>query len=123
MLYKNLSFCASLLSTMDEHGAIIKESSEIDAIKKRIVGIEIESNSLKSTLKAKKTEESQSRSKPPPKPKICEECGEQFTRNCDFETHLLSHHKEKQFECDVCDKKFFLKWRLKKHKQAHEQQS
>ena len=49
-----------------------------------------------------------------PQTKVCEECGDNFMRNCDFENHLESHNVEKKFGCDMCANKFFLKWRLEK---------
>ena len=32
------------------------------------------------------------------------------------------HGCEKSNSCDICDKKFYLKWRLKKHMQSHEKE-
>ena len=43
-----------------------------------------------------------------------------LSRNCEFEVHLDEHNKEKSRECEICGKRFFLEWRLKKHKHVHE---
>lgn len=46
----------------------------------------------------------------------CDVCKNSFTKNSDLESHMKRVHQEAgKFECDLCDKKFILKWRLKKH--------
>ena len=104
------------LSTMDDNGAIIQESSEIEAIKKKIISLEIDSRSVRASPNSRNE---RSKDKVQTKPKSCEDCGQSFSRNCDFEKHLDNHQKEKLFECDVCGKRFFLEWRLKKHTGVH----
>ena len=50
----------------------------------------------------------------------CGMCNKGFARNCDLEVHIEDQHKApKQFECDKCDMRFFLNWRLEKHKTLH----
>jgi hypothetical protein len=50
----------------------------------------------------------------------CKDCHETFDKSCDLEVHIEVHHKlTRQFECEKCEKKFVLQWRLKKHQQFH----
>ena len=50
----------------------------------------------------------------------CRNCNKSFARNCDLEVHIETEHKDpKQFECDKCDMRFCLQWRLEKHKTLH----
>ena len=47
-------------------------------------------------------------------------CGEGFIRTADFENHMTDKHDvEKTFKCEVCDKTFFLEWRMEKHRVMH----
>ena len=49
----------------------------------------------------------------------CEHCDVKFNKAIDLETHMEEHGLVKKHACDVCEKKFHLKWRLKKHEQNH----
>ena len=52
----------------------------------------------------------------------CKICEEIFDKNCELEVHIKESHPEKEhFDCDQCDSKFILKWRLKKHQEMHTQ--
>ena len=43
----------------------------------------------------------------------CNDCQEVFHKSCDLEVHIKAYHTSaKKYECE---KKFVLKWRLKKH--------
>ena len=55
----------------------------------------------------------------------CRSCGKKFEKMSDLETHINSSHQstEKRFECELCDKKFVLKWRLNKHQRIHTKQN
>ena len=111
------------LAKMDLNGVIIKESNEIKALRERIVNLEIDKRPVSTITSAKNSktidknlEENGNRKQKSTK---CEECGREFSRNCDFENHLEDHEKEKSYECDQCGKSFFLEWRLKKHENVH----
>ena len=54
----------------------------------------------------------------------CKECDAKFSKNCDFEKHMVNEHQqEKEFTCDDCGKRFYLSWRLKKHVEMHKKES
>ena len=47
-------------------------------------------------------------------------CDKVFTKNCDLEMHIKTQHKTlNEYKCDMCDKKFVLKWRFSKHEENH----
>ena len=52
----------------------------------------------------------------------CKHCSMKFDQNIELENHLKFKHLEEAqvFECNICDKKFLLKWRLQKHLDVHE---
>ena len=51
--------------------------------------------------------------------KKCIVCGKSFLENHELETHLKTHKEIQPFSCDMCEKKFYLKWRLEKHRSGH----
>ena len=54
------------------------------------------------------------------KSKSCSECNETFSKNFELENHMVKVHGcEQPHSCDICGKKFYLKWRLKKHGSVH----
>ena len=53
----------------------------------------------------------------------CEHCDVKFNKAIDLETHMEEHGLVKKHSCDLCEKKFHLKWRLKKHEQNHTKDS
>ena len=47
-------------------------------------------------------------------------CENTFPRFSDLEIHIkVAHEKYQQFHCDICKKRFVLKWRLQKHMKIH----
>merc|ERR1712096_213988 len=80
------------LSTMDLNGVIIKESLEIKSLRERIVKLEIEKKTGSSITSAKVSKPIDKNIKESGNKKqksiTCEECGKEFSRNCDFENHL-----------------------------------
>ena len=51
----------------------------------------------------------------------CKKCEETFIKTSDLEVHLKTNHKQiEEHTCDHCGKTFALQWRLKKHKEGHE---
>ena len=54
----------------------------------------------------------------------CNDCTEIFVKNSDLEVHLEEQHvRSMEYKCDKCDKKFALKWRLKKHLEVHSKEN
>jgi hypothetical protein len=44
----------------------------------------------------------------------CNFCDKMFAKYCDLEIHIQTNHETiGKYQCDVLDKKFILKWRLK----------
>ena len=126
---------------MEKLKAIEEQVQEIDLLKKRIVDLETELNSLKNTGEIKTTSKvtriqckkcpecfnSKADMKKHDKRNHgalslkCDSCYLVFSRNCDLELHLETEHKtEKQFKCEKCEMTFVLNWRLKKHLGIHE---
>ena len=51
----------------------------------------------------------------------CTECKEAFVKTSDLEAHIkVNHAIKEEHSCDQCGKMFALKWRLKKHREGHE---
>jgi uncharacterized Zn-finger protein len=52
--------------------------------------------------------------------KSCSECNETFSKNFEHGNHMVKVHGcEQPHSCDICGKKFYFKWRLKKHGSVH----
>ena len=50
----------------------------------------------------------------------CFVCALSFTKNSDLEAHIEEcHESSSRYNCDQCNKKFVLEWRLKKHQESH----
>ena len=49
----------------------------------------------------------------------CAHCDETFLHNHELETHIEEHQVQKSFSCEVCQKDFYLQWRLEKHRNVH----
>ena len=50
----------------------------------------------------------------------CVECKEIFKNSYELENHRITFHKEERsFNCDECESKVIVAWRLKKHKEMH----
>ena len=53
-----------------------------------------------------------------------QELRQSFHENCDLEVHIKSQHQKlNDYICDMCDKKFVLKWRFLKHQDNHNNQN
>ena len=53
----------------------------------------------------------------------CKSCDSAFNRNSELEVHIRNKHKAiQEFQCEMCDKKFVLAWRLQKHRSNHTEQ-
>ena len=106
-------------SRLDQNGVIVKESNETEILRKKVLGIEFDVDDLKKSSTRKHKENAK-----PLSPKLyvkkCTDCDETFTKNSDFEVHMIDkHEKEKTFKCEICDKTFVLEWRMKKHLMMH----
>ena len=51
----------------------------------------------------------------------CNTCSFTCISNIDLEDHMKTHEQPKLFQYDICEKEFYLKWRLTKHREGHEQ--
>ena len=106
------------LARLEKNGVLVKESADVKALERKLVGIEIEISSLKN---------SNSRQKDSANPhahnlRKCQVCDAKFDKNCDLERHVMEKHEETEnFVCTVCDKPFVLEWRLEKHMKVHEE--
>ena len=50
----------------------------------------------------------------------CSICDKTFKENVDLELHLKNEHfGAETFSCNLCDQKFYLEWRLRRHKEVH----
>ena len=55
-----------------------------------------------------------------PTKKSCNKCGETFANNFEFENHMVQvHGLDKTHACEICGKRFYLKWRMNKHRNTH----
>ena len=113
------------LSSMDNNGVILKETKEIQNLKKQIISLEIDINTVKNSRTFNHPQEQICvKTVPSSKAISCKECGKMFKRNCDLEKHVETVHvSEKTNECEVCGKLFFLHWRLRKHVKMHSEET
>ena len=58
-----------------------------------------------------------------PKVVECKHCDQTFSYNHELEVHVKEHGVENEFKCEVCNKEFYLEWRLKKHMAVHSHQT
>ena len=77
-------------SRLDKNGVIMKESSEIVSVRKKVLGIELDLDNLKKTsLKHKENPRKVDSSL---HVKKCKECEENFVKNSDLEKHLIDNN-------------------------------
>ncbi|XP_034489080.1 putative zinc finger protein 876 isoform X2 [Drosophila innubila] len=50
---------------------------------------------------------------------ICEQCGGEFKCSTYFKLHLLRHTDKREFECDVCKKRYYTRNEMLRHKILH----
>ena len=96
------------LATMDVNGAIIQDSKKIKVLERKLVSLEVDLKLPRSKTKAASLNTIEDNKKQEIQGKSCQTCSKSFTRNCDLENHIESHQLEKDFECDLCDNRFFL---------------
>ena len=90
--------------------------SQLNAIRIKCNSCELFCESKKELLNHKTQEHSQKLK--------CSLCDLVFKKRSDLETHIKSKHESTEnFECEHCNKKFVLKWRLNKHLRLHTQQN
>ena len=46
-------------------------------------------------------------------------CDSIFDTRCDLENHMENHDDPREFKCKLCDKEFYLQWRLNRHVRGH----
>ena len=49
----------------------------------------------------------------------CEQCGEEFDKNNQYQRHLAGHSGLKPYPCDLCDKRFLYPNKLRLHLLTH----
>jgi hypothetical protein len=94
----------------------VDPDKETEHLEQRIDALGRELNTIKEAFENPSTSAS-------PTYKIsCRECGENFERNCDYESHMVDFHDcEQMFSCEECGKKFYLEWRFKKNASVHKE--
>ena len=113
-----------IVSRMDKDGVVIEENEELEKVKKKIIGVEIDIETLKVLKNRIVKDNSEEPRASERKVSIkCDECGETFIQACHLEEHMEGHGNVKQHDCSLCGKQFFLKWRLKKHMELHSENS
>ena len=50
----------------------------------------------------------------------CKFCDQLFETSLKYELHLKTHDEVEKIKCDICNQSFYMKWRLRKHKQQHQ---
>ena len=100
----------------DENEVLLKESEEVYKMKMKVAALENEVSLLRVFPKNKPSNDNVRED--PVKSKKCDLCEKTFMKNCELEMHLKEHLLVKEFECDVCRKGFYLKWRLKKQQRC-----
>ena len=76
------------LSTFDENGVVIKETKEIENMKKKIVSLEINLNTVKSGRNRANNLKTKPSESPGRKKLRCGDCDQTFLKNCDLEKLL-----------------------------------
>ena len=112
------------VSRLDKDDVIIEENGELENVKKKLIGVEIDLKHLKSLKN--RIVEGYSEEPKAYETKVsikCDQCSEKFVKACHLEEHLEGHGAEKPHDCSFCGKQFFLKWRLKKHMEIHSEKS
>ena len=101
--------------------ALATESNELKILGDKIKNLDTDVRSLKKSLTPPKKDNLKVVKVNHPSTK-CKFCDAKFYQNCQLEKHVVDEHqKEKEHSCEVCGKKFFLLWRLKKHKHIHDE--
>ena len=110
------------LETLDKDGVVVKENSEFNSMKKKMISLEVDVLGMKSKHFSETQQSSVDRITQHVLPKkSCEFCASTFSRNCDLEKHVKEEHGSVQmnYKCEVCEKEFYLEWRYKKHEMVH----
>ena len=115
-----------LKQTIIELLAIVEnlKSQEVDVVTKSKPSLEPSSNDTFECRKCNYTSSSKKSlqkhvNEQHPRRIECDSCDQTFGNNHELETHVEEHKAQKNFKCEVCDKGFYLQWRLQKHKSVH----
>jgi len=122
-------------SLSEELANVKEELKEMQFLKQKVEELETEIRALKSSESVEEHQKIQCRKcretfpstrnlkehikNSHPKLIDCRHCEQTFSSNVDLENHAEEHKLEKHFKCDICGKKFYLEWRMTKHKTVH----
>ena len=116
IIVKNADDIRVLKKTKEKNAIAIKHIEE----KIDIIDEELKRNEIIVKEKANKNEDKPEVVQEVVKSIKCNLCAETFIRFVDLEIHIKNYYeKHKAYQCDQCEKRFTLKWRLRKHMRLH----
>ena len=115
---------AGILKNSDEIKTLMKIKKEnadaMDILETQIEIINGEIETIRKDIKDKPAVNGKGQTENSVKTIQCNTCRKTFDKFCDLEQHIkIFHDNHPVFRCEVCEKNFVLKWRLKKHSKIH----